>query len=88
MRSPQRRAADFDQTHLFLGPKMKSTVADLYRVRPGRGRISLRNSAKLLDQLLVRIDRPETTVAVPFMPSDAASEAIREIGWESARQFA
>jgi hypothetical protein len=63
-------------------------AADLCLVLAGVGRISLQSSAKLLDQLRVRIDWAKLLEPISFRPSVAASEAIREIAWESDRQFA
>ena len=65
---------------------MKPVAADLCLVVAGVGRISLQNSAKLLDQLSVRIG--ELLEPLASKPGVAASEAIREIAWESDRQFA
>jgi hypothetical protein len=66
---------------------MKLAAADLCLVTAGVGRISLQSSAKLLDQLRVRIDWAELLDPIPSKPSVAASEAIREIAWGSDRQF-
>ena len=66
---------------------MKPAVGDLCLVMAGVGRISLQSSAKLLDQLRARIDRAELLEPLGSRPSVAASEAIREIAWESDRQF-
>ena len=66
---------------------MKLAATDLCLVMAGVGRISLQNSAKLLDQLRVRIDWAELLDPIPSKPSVAASEAIREIAWGSDRQF-
>ena len=63
-------------------------AADLCLVLAGVGRISLQSSAKLLDQLRVKIDWAELLDPIPSKPSVAASEAIREIAWESDRRFA
>jgi hypothetical protein len=63
---------------------MKPGAVDLCFVVAGVGWISLQNSAKLLDQLRVRIDLEP----LASKPSVAASVAIREIAWESDRQFA
>ena len=60
---------------------MKPAAADLCLVLAGVGRITLQSSDKVLDQLSVRIDWASK-------PSVAASEAIREIAWETDRQFA
>ncbi len=60
---------------------MKPAAADLCLVLAGVGRITLQSSDKVLDQLSVRIDWASK-------PSVVASEAIREIAWETDRQFA
>jgi hypothetical protein len=65
---------------------MKPVAADLCLVIVGVGQISLQSSAKLLDQLSVRIG--ELLEPLASRPSVAASEAIREIAWASDRQFA
>ena len=65
---------------------MKPVAADLCLVIVGVGRISLQSSAKLLDQLSVRIG--EVLEPLTFKPSAVALEAIREIAWASDRQFA
>ena len=67
---------------------MKPAAADLCLVMAGVGRISLQSSAKLLDQLRVKIDWAELLDPIPSKPSVAASEAICEIAWGSDRQFA
>jgi len=67
---------------------MKPAATDLCLVMAGVGRISLQSSAKLLDQLRVKIDWAELLDPIPSKPSVAASEAIREIAWGSDRQFA
>jgi hypothetical protein len=67
---------------------MKPGAADLSFVVTGVGRISLQNSAKLLDQLRVRIDLAELLEPLASKPRVAVSVAIREIAWESDRQFA
>ena len=67
---------------------MKPAAADLCLVMAGVGRISLQSSAKLLDQLRVRIDWAELLKPISAKPSVAALEAIRGIAWESDRQFA
>jgi hypothetical protein len=67
---------------------MKPAAAELCLVLAGVGRISLQRSAKLLDQLRVRIDWAELLEPISSRQSVAASEAIREIAWESDRQFA
>ena len=66
---------------------MKPAAADLCLVLAGVGRMSLQSSAKLLDQLRVRIDRAELLEPLASKPSVAASEAIRETAWGSDRQF-
>ena len=65
---------------------MKPAAADLCLVMAGVGRISLQSSAKLLDQLSVRIG--ELLEPLASKPSDVALEASREIAWENDRQFA
>jgi hypothetical protein len=67
---------------------MKPAAADLCLVMAGVGRISLQSSAKLLDQLSVRIDCPELLDPLASRPSVVVLEAIREIAWGSDRQFA
>jgi hypothetical protein len=67
---------------------MKPAAGDLCLVMAGVGWISLQTSAKLLDQLRVRIDWAELLEPLASKPSVAASEVIREIAWESDRQFA
>jgi hypothetical protein len=67
---------------------MKPAAPDLCFVVAGVGRISLQNSAKLLDQLRVRVDCAKLLEPLASKPSVAASVAIREIAWESDRQFA
>ena len=67
---------------------MKPAAADLCLVLAGVGRISLQSSAKLLDQLRVRIDLAELLQPLASKPRVAASEAIREIGWENDGQSA
>jgi len=62
--------------------------ADLCLARPARGRITLRSSAKYLEQLRVRLDRPDTSEPIPSKSRVAASEALREIAWENDRRFA
>jgi hypothetical protein len=54
-------------------------AADLCLVLAGVGRISLQSSAKLLDQLSVRIDCAELLEPLASKPSVVALEAIREI---------
>ena len=66
---------------------MKPAAADLCLVMAEVGRISLQSSAKLLDQLRVRIDLAELLEPLAVKPSVAASVAIREIAWGSDRQF-
>jgi hypothetical protein len=66
---------------------MKPT-ADFCLVLAGVGRISLQSSAKLLDQLRVRVSWAKLLEPISSRPSVAASGAIREIAWESDRQFA
>jgi hypothetical protein len=60
---------------------MKPVADDLCLIIVGVGRISLQSSAKLLDQLSVRIG--ELLEPLASIPSVAALGAIREIGWES-----
>jgi hypothetical protein len=67
---------------------MKPAAANPCLVMGGVGRISLQSSAKLLDQLRVRIDLAELLEPLAVKPSVAASVAIREIAWGSDRQFA
>jgi hypothetical protein len=67
---------------------MKPAAADLCLVLAGVGQISLQSSAKLLDQLSVRIDWAEQLQPISSRQSVAALAAIREIAWESDRQFA
>ena len=67
---------------------MKPVAADLCLVVAGVGRISLQNSAKLLDQLRVRVDRAKLLEPLAPKPSVAASVAIRGIAWGTDRQFA
>jgi hypothetical protein len=62
--------------------------ADLCLAKPARGRITLRTSAKYLEQLRVRLDRTDTSEPIPSKSRVAASEAIREIGWENDLRFA
>jgi hypothetical protein len=66
---------------------MKPAPADLCLVVAGIGRISLQSSAKLLDQLRVKIGWAKLAEPISSRPRVAASEAIREIAWESDRQF-
>ena len=68
---------------------MKAAAADLYFAMSGEmGRITLRDSAKFLDQLRVTLHRTE--ISEPVIPklSAVASETIREIALESDLQFA
>jgi hypothetical protein len=65
---------------------MKPAAADLCLVIVGVGRIRLQSSAKLLDQLSVRIG--EVLEPLASKASAVALEAIREIPWASDRQFA
>ena len=65
---------------------MKPAAADLCLVLAGVGRMNLQSSAKLLDQLRVRIG--EVLDPLASKPSAVALEAIREIAWASDRQFA
>ncbi len=67
---------------------MKDAAANVLLVIAGTGHIGLKNSAKSLDQLRVRIDRPDTSETMLTKPSVAASGAIGEIAWESGPQFA
>jgi len=67
---------------------MKPAAADPCLVVAGVGRISLQSPAKVLDQLRVRIDWAELLEPLASKPSVAASVTIREIAWESDRQFA
>jgi hypothetical protein len=62
--------------------------ADLCLARPVRDRITLRSSAKYLEQLRVRLDRTDTSEPIPSKSRDAASEGLREIAWENDRRFA
>jgi hypothetical protein len=65
---------------------MKPLEADLCILVAGVGRISLQSSAKLLDQLSVRIG--EVLQPLALKPRAVALEAIGETGWENDRQFA
>ena len=67
---------------------MKAAAADLYLAMSGIGRITLRDSAKFLDQLHVTLHRAEISEPVIPKPSAVASETIREIALESDLQFA
>jgi hypothetical protein len=62
--------------------------ADLCLARPDRDRITLRSSAKYLEQLRVGLDRTDTSEPKPSKSRVGASEAIREIAWESDGRFA
>jgi len=62
--------------------------ADLCFAKPARGRITLRSSAKYLEQLGVTLDRTDTSEPISSKSSVAASEAIREIAWEKGRRSA
>jgi len=62
--------------------------SDLCLVKPARGRITLRSSAKDLEQLRVRLDRTDTSEPIPSKSRVATSEAIREIAWENNGRFA
>ena len=62
--------------------------ADLCLARLERDRITLRSSAKYLEQLRVRLDRTDTSEPKPSKSRVAASEAICEIAWESDGRFA
>jgi hypothetical protein len=65
---------------------MKAT--DICLATPVRDRIALRSSAEYLEQLRVRLDRPDTSESIPSKSRVAALEAIREIAWESDGRFA
>ena len=67
---------------------VKLVVFLICLAKPARGRITLRSSAKYLEQLGVRLDRTDTSEPIPSKSSDAASEGLREIAWESDRRFA
>jgi hypothetical protein len=62
--------------------------ADLCLAKPARGRITLRSSAKYLEQLRVRLDRTDTSKPTPSKSRVAASEELREIEWENGRRSA
>ena len=62
--------------------------ADLCLFRTARGRITLRSSAKYLDQLRVKLDQTDTSKPIPSKSRVAASEGIREIAWENDGRFA
>jgi hypothetical protein len=66
---------------------MKPAAVDLCLVLAGVGRISLQSSAKLLDQLRVRIGSAKLAEPISSRPSVAASEAIREIASENDQRF-
>ena len=63
-------------------------LVDLCLARRVRDRITLRSSAEYLEQLRVRLDRTDTSEPTPSKSRVAASEGLREIAWESDRQFA
>jgi hypothetical protein len=67
---------------------MEHAAANVLLVISGTGHIGLKNSAKYLDQLRVRIDRAEPVEQILTKPRAAASEAIHEIGLASDQQFA
>jgi hypothetical protein len=67
---------------------MKAAAADLYLAMSGIGRITLRDSAKFLDQLRITVRRTETSEPVIPKLGAVASETIREIALESDLQFA
>ena len=67
---------------------MKAAAADLYLAMSGIGRITLRDSAKFLDQLRVTVRRTEISEPVIPKPGAVASETIRESALESDLQFA
>ena len=67
---------------------MKAAAADLYFAMPGMGRITVRDSAKFLDQLRITVRRTEVLEPVIPKPGAVASETIREIALESDLQFA
>jgi hypothetical protein len=67
---------------------MKAAAADLCFAMSGMGRITLRDSAKFLDQLRVTLHRTEYQNRLSPKPSAVASETIREIALESDLQFA
>jgi len=54
----------------------------------GIGRITLRDSAKFLDQLRITVRRTEVSEPVIPKPGVVASETTREIALESDLQFA
>jgi hypothetical protein len=63
-------------------------AANLYLAMSGIGRITLRDSAKFLDQLRITVRRIEVLEPVIPKPGAVASETIREIALESDLQFA
>ena len=67
---------------------MKAAAADLYLAMSGIGRITLRDSAKFLDQLRVTFHRTEISEPVIPKPGVVASGTIREIALENDLQFA
>ena len=67
---------------------MKAAAANLYLAMSGIGRITLRDSAKFLDQLRITVRRTEISEPVFPKPGAVASETIREIALESDLQFA
>ena len=67
---------------------MKAAAADLYFAMPGMGGITVRDSAKFLDQLRITVRRTEVLEPVIPKPGAVASETIREIALESDLQFA
>ena len=67
---------------------MKAAAVDPYFAMSGMGRITVRDSAKFLDQLRVTLHRTEISEPVIPKPSVVTSETIREIALVSDRQFA
>ena len=67
---------------------MKAAAADPYFAMSGMGRITLRDSAKFLDQLRITVRRTEVSEPVIPKPGVVASETTREIALESDLQFA
>ena len=67
---------------------MKGAAADLYFAISGMGRITVRDSAKFLDQLRITVRRTEVSEPVIPKPGVVASETTREIALESDLQFA
>ena len=67
---------------------MKAAAADLYLAMSGIGRITLRDSAKFLDQLRITVRRTEVLEPVIPKPGVVALETTREIALESDLQFA